>query len=39
VYLGLSWTMFFFLTFLIALPGLLLLWWKRETLEALDSKR
>jgi PAT family beta-lactamase induction signal transducer AmpG len=38
-YLGLSWTVFFFLTFLVALPGLLLLWWKRETLQALDSKR
>jgi PAT family beta-lactamase induction signal transducer AmpG len=35
--LGLSWTAFFFLTFLIALPGLLLLWWKRETLNALDQ--
>ena len=35
LYLGLSWTVFFFLTFLIALPGLLLLWWKRETLKAL----
>jgi PAT family beta-lactamase induction signal transducer AmpG len=38
-YLGLPWTVFFFLTFLVALPGLLLLWWKRETLQALDSKR
>ena len=35
-YLGLSWTVFFFLTFLVALPGLALLWWKRETLRALD---
>jgi len=26
---------FFFLTFLLALPGLVLLWWKRETLKAL----
>ncbi len=34
-YLGLSWTVFFFLTFLVALPGLVLLWWKRETLSAL----
>ena len=34
-YLGLSWTVFFFLTFLLALPGLVLLWWKRETLKAL----
>jgi PAT family beta-lactamase induction signal transducer AmpG len=37
-YLGLAWTVFFFLTFLVALPGLVLLWWKRETLIALDSK-
>ncbi len=36
-YLGLSWTVFFFLTFLVALPGLALLWWKRETLRALDK--
>jgi len=35
--LGLSWTTFFFLTFLIALPGLLLLWWKRASLKALDQ--
>lgn len=35
-YLGLSWTVFFFLTFLVALPGLVLLWWKREMLLALD---
>jgi PAT family beta-lactamase induction signal transducer AmpG len=34
-YLGLSWSVFFFLTFLVALPGLLLLWWKRENLRAL----
>ncbi len=34
-YLGLSWTVFFFLTFLVALPGLVLLWWKRESLSAL----
>jgi PAT family beta-lactamase induction signal transducer AmpG len=38
-YLGLAWTVFFFLTFLLALPGLALLWWKRETLKALESKR
>jgi len=36
-YLGLPWTVFFFLTFLVALPGLALLWWKRETLRALDK--
>jgi len=34
-YLGLSWAVFFFLTFLLALPGLALLWWKREALRAL----
>jgi PAT family beta-lactamase induction signal transducer AmpG len=34
-YLGLSWAVFFFLTFLLALPGLLLLRWKREALRAL----
>jgi PAT family beta-lactamase induction signal transducer AmpG len=34
-YLGLSWTVFFFLTFLVALPGLVLLWWRRESLKAL----
>lgn len=34
-YLGLSWAVFFFLTFLLALPGLALLWWKREALKAL----
>lgn len=37
-YLGLSWTVFFFLTFLVALPGLVLLWWKRGTLEELDRR-
>lgn len=34
-FLGLTWTVFFFLTFLVALPGLVLLWWKRETLAKL----
>ncbi len=34
-FLGLSWTVFFFLTFLVALPGLALLLWKRDTLRAL----
>jgi PAT family beta-lactamase induction signal transducer AmpG len=37
-YLGLGWPTFFFLTFLVALPGLALLAWKRETIEALDRK-
>jgi len=34
-YLGMAWTTFFFITFLVALPGLALLWWKRRTIEAL----
>jgi PAT family beta-lactamase induction signal transducer AmpG len=34
-HLGLSWALFFFLTFLTALPGLALLWWKRDSLRAL----
>ena len=34
--LGLAWTTFFFLTFLVALPGLAFLAWKRATVEALD---
>jgi PAT family beta-lactamase induction signal transducer AmpG len=37
-YLGLSWPTFFFLTFVVALPGLALLAWKRPALEALDRK-
>jgi PAT family beta-lactamase induction signal transducer AmpG len=37
-YLGLSWPTFFFLTFVVALPGLLLLAWKRPTIEALDRR-
>jgi PAT family beta-lactamase induction signal transducer AmpG len=35
--LGLAWTTFFFLTFLVALPGIALLAWKRATIEALDK--
>jgi PAT family beta-lactamase induction signal transducer AmpG len=34
-YLGMAWTAFFFVTFLVALPGLAMLWWKRRTIEAL----
>jgi PAT family beta-lactamase induction signal transducer AmpG len=34
--LGLAWATFFFCTFLVALPGILLLWWKRDTIRALD---
>jgi MFS transporter, PAT family, beta-lactamase induction signal transducer AmpG len=37
-YLGLGWPAFFFTTFLTALPGLALLAWKRQTIEALDPK-
>ncbi|MGQ0512164.1 MAG: AmpG family muropeptide MFS transporter [Betaproteobacteria bacterium] len=32
-----GWTQFFFFTFLIALPGLALLWWMRRRIEALDA--
>jgi PAT family beta-lactamase induction signal transducer AmpG len=35
-YLGLGWPTFFFLSFLVALPGLALLYWKRATIRALD---
>jgi MFS transporter, PAT family, beta-lactamase induction signal transducer AmpG len=31
-----GWTWFFFLTFLIALPGVAMLWWIRARIEALD---
>jgi PAT family beta-lactamase induction signal transducer AmpG len=37
-YLGLGWPTFFFVTFLVALPGLLVLAWKRQTIEALDRQ-
>jgi PAT family beta-lactamase induction signal transducer AmpG len=37
-YLGLGWSAFFFVTFLTALPGLLVLAWKRQTIEALDRQ-
>ena len=36
-YLSLSWSTFFFLTFLVALPGLLMLWWKQNSIQALDG--
>ncbi len=36
-YLGLPWPTFFFVTFVVALPGLALLLWKRRTIEALDA--
>jgi PAT family beta-lactamase induction signal transducer AmpG len=35
-YLGLDWATFFFVTFVVALPGLALLHWKRGAIEALD---
>jgi PAT family beta-lactamase induction signal transducer AmpG len=34
---GLAWTTFFFLTFLVALPGLVLLAWKREAINAAET--
>lgn len=37
-YLGLAWSTFFLCTFIIALPGLLLLAWKRPAIEALDRR-
>jgi PAT family beta-lactamase induction signal transducer AmpG len=37
--LGLAWPSFFFVTFLVALPGLALLAFKRREIEALDAKR
>lgn len=38
-YLGLSWPVFFFVTFIVALPGLALLAWKRRTIEGLDEEK
>jgi PAT family beta-lactamase induction signal transducer AmpG len=32
-----GWTSFFFLTFLVALPGIAMLWWQRSRIEALDA--
>jgi PAT family beta-lactamase induction signal transducer AmpG len=34
-----GWTQFFFCTFLIALPGLVLLWWMRARIDALDAAK
>jgi MFS transporter, PAT family, beta-lactamase induction signal transducer AmpG len=31
-----GWSVFFFITFLVALPGLGLLWWMRETVDGLN---
>jgi len=36
-YMGMAWPTFFFWTFVVALPGLVLLWWKRRAIEALDA--
>ena len=36
-FMGLDWVTFFFVTFLVALPGLALLWWKRTSIRALDG--
>jgi MFS transporter, PAT family, beta-lactamase induction signal transducer AmpG len=33
---GYGWANFFFLTFLIALPGVGMLWWQRRRIEAID---
>ena len=38
-YWGLSWPVFFFMTFLLALPGLVLLARMRAVIEALDSRQ
>jgi MFS transporter, PAT family, beta-lactamase induction signal transducer AmpG len=37
-YLGLDWPTFFFVTFVVALPGLAVLAWKKRTIEALDAR-
>lgn len=37
-YLGLSWPVFYFLAFLMGLPGLALLAWRRPSIEALGRK-
>ncbi len=37
-YLGLAWSTFFLLAFIIALPGLALLAWQRPAIEALDRR-
>jgi PAT family beta-lactamase induction signal transducer AmpG len=35
---SIGWAHFFFVTFLIALPGLLLLWWLRDVIEGMNSE-
>jgi PAT family beta-lactamase induction signal transducer AmpG len=36
---GMAWTTFFFWTFISALPGLAMLWWKRAEIRALDMPK
>lgn len=35
---GYGWTLFFFFTFIVALPGVAMLWWQRHRIEALESR-
>lgn len=37
--LGVGWAPFFFITFLTALPGIALVWWKRSAIEALSVRK
>ena len=37
--LGMAWAPFFFVTFLTALPGIVMAWWMRPTIEALSVKQ
>ncbi|TMH86664.1 MAG: MFS transporter, partial [Betaproteobacteria bacterium] len=34
-----GWTTFFFFTFLVALPGVAMLWWQRARIDELDKSR
>ncbi len=36
---SLGWTTFFFFTFLVALPGVAVLWWQRARIDELDKSR
>lgn len=38
-HLGLAWPVFFFVTFLLGLPGLAVLAWQRPAIEALDARQ
>jgi MFS transporter, PAT family, beta-lactamase induction signal transducer AmpG len=33
-----GWTLFFFFTFIVALPGVAMLWWQQQRIEALENK-